>query len=87
MPKAMQSRKDLYWERVKAAHNADFKNLGELRRKIAEVTKEEINRTTFEKVFRGLVLSGPKATLIMKTTSTLVGKKVETLWPELKDVA
>ena len=87
MPKTMQSRKDLYWERVKAAHNADFRNLGDLRRKIIEVTNEEINRTTFEKVFYGILISGPKATLIMKTTAKLVGKKVETLWPELKDVA
>lgn len=87
MPKALQPKKLRIWERHTAVRKAGFKSNEALRLQIEEQTGQEIKKSTFSKVILGELLSGPKAELIMKAVSELVKKKIETLWPELKDAA
>ena len=87
MPKTLQPKKLRIWDRYTVLRKAGFKSNEALRLKIQEQAKEEIRKGTFSKVMLGELISGPKATLIMGWTAELTGKKVETLWPELKDYA
>ena len=87
MPRTLQPKKLRVFSRYFEIKKAGFKNNEVLRLKIEEKSGEEINRSTFDKVMTGILISGPMAELIMRTTSELTGKKIETLWPELKDAA
>lgn len=84
MAKTLQPKKIRIKNRFKAIVAANFMGYKDLYRTIQAEASADLKYDTFMKVIYGDLISGPKAELIMQTTAKLTGRKVETLWPEIK---
>lgn len=87
MPKSLQPKKLRINNRKKAIVAANFMSYRALFLAVQETLGTEISYGSFMKTIYGELVSGPKAEMVMETISNLVKRKVETLWPEIRENA